>query len=203
MIIKGLKKNDVDIVECQDRSIPLPLRYLRLVKKHAILDYDVMTIGVTYGQPVIPLAKIISRRPIVLDLFLGHYETEVVDTGSVVRSSFKAKSFYCLDKYAPRIANLILCDSNAHINYFCKEFGLKKEKFRRVFVGADDEIMYPRQTKRDNDNFSIVFYGTFLPLQGVLYIIKAAKLLEREKEIKFELLAQGECLKKLKNCVAN
>lgn len=198
MIIKGLKKNDVDIVECQDRSIPLPLRYLRLVKKHAILDYDVMTIGVTYGQPVIPLAKIISRRPIVLDLFLGHYETEVVDTGSVVRSSFKAKSFYCLDKYAPRIANLILCDSNAHINYFCKEFGLKKEKFRRVFVGADDEIMYPRQTKRDNDNFSIVFYGTFLPLQGVLYIIKAAKLLEREKEIKFELFGSGRMFKEAK-----
>lgn len=197
VIIKGLKKNGANVIECQDRSLPLPLRYFRLAQKHTNLDYDVMAIGVTYGQPVMPLAKIISRKPIVLDLFLGHYETEVIDTGSIAKSSLKASAFYYLDKYAPRLANLILCDSNAHIEYFCKEFGLEKKKFRRVFVGADDEIMYPRQTQKDDDNFLIVFYGTFLPLQGILYIIKAAKLLEREKGIKFEVLGSGKMFREV------
>jgi len=198
VIIKGLRKNGVEVVECQDRSLPLPLRYLRLVKKHAVLDYEVMIIGVTYGQPIIPLAKLISRKPRVLDLFLGHYETEVIDRGLVNRGSLKAKAYYYLDKYAPRLADLVLCDSNAHINYFCKEFGLKREKFRRVFVGADDEIMYPRRSERNDDDFLVVFYGGSIPLQGAPYIVKAAKLLERQKDIKFELVGAGLMFREVK-----
>ena len=198
MIIKGLRNNGVEVVECQDRSLPLPLRYFRIVKKHVALDYEVMIIGVTYGQPIIPIAKMISRKPLVLDLFLGHYETEVVDRGSVNRGSLKAKAYYYLDKYAPRLADIVLCDSNAHIDYFCKEFGLKREKFRRVFVGTDDDIMYPRQTKRNDDNFLVVFYGGFIPLQGVHYIVKAAKLLESQRDIKFELVGAGLMFREVK-----
>jgi glycosyltransferase involved in cell wall biosynthesis len=198
VIIKGLRNNGVEVVECQDRSLPLPIRYFRLVKKHSVLDYDVMILGVTYGQPIIPLAKMISRKPRVLDLFLGHYETEVVDRGLVNRGSLKAKAYYYLDKYAPRLADLVLCDSNTHIDYFCKEFGLKREKFRRVFVGTDDGIMYPRQSQRNDDDFLVFFYGGFIPLQGASYIVKAAKLLERQRDIKFELVGAGLMFREVK-----
>ena len=38
----------------------------------------------------------------------------------------------------------------------------------------------------------VLFFGNFIPLQGVQYIIKAAKILEKEPDIKFEIIGNGQ-----------
>jgi hypothetical protein len=38
----------------------------------------------------------------------------------------------------------VLLDTQAHIDFFCEEFSLAEDKFRRVWVGADEQIMRPR-----------------------------------------------------------
>ena len=197
MIIKGLKKNGVKVIECQDLSSKgfwgLALRHLRLLKKHLRLeDYDVMIIGVFDGQFVTPLAKLISKKPVVLDLFTGLYETKVVDRKIVNKDSLRAKAYYYLDKYTLRLVDLILSDTNAHIDYFHRLSGVERGKFRRVFIGSDDEVFYPRTLSKDDEHFLVTFWGGFIPLQGIQFIIKAAKILEKEKDIIFEIRGHGQ-----------
>jgi len=43
-----------------------------------------------------------------------------------------------------------------------------------------------------NNKFLIVFWGYFIPLQGVEYIIKAAKLLEKHQDIQFQIIGKGQ-----------
>ena len=43
-----------------------------------------------------------------------------------------------------------------------------------------------------NKKFAVLFWGNFIPLQGIQYIIKAAKTLEQYQDIKFEVIGNGQ-----------
>ncbi|GAG66233.1 unnamed protein product, partial [marine sediment metagenome] len=61
---------------------------------------------------------------------------------------------------------------------------LNEKKFKRIWVGADESIFYPIKQKETGD-FVVLFFGTFIPLQGVETIIKSAKKLENQKDIRY------------------
>ena len=84
---------------------------------------------------------------------------------------------------------MIWLDTQTHIDWFAKEFKVPASKFRRLWVGADDEVMKPQPRPVAADQqLTIFFYGKFIPLQGIEHIIDAAALIEREDErIRFVL----------------
>jgi glycosyltransferase involved in cell wall biosynthesis len=43
----------------------------------------------------------------------------------------------------------------------------------------------------DDDLFRVVYYGTFIPNHGVKYIVEAARILQDESDIHFELIGKG------------
>ncbi|MCD6515567.1 MAG: hypothetical protein J7L07_11645, partial [Candidatus Odinarchaeota archaeon] len=90
ILVKGLRKNNVNVIECSDRSKPMPLRFIKLIKKHKNLEYDILLIG-HVGQYLVPLAKLVSRKAIVFDIFNSLYETIVIDRKLIERESYKAK----------------------------------------------------------------------------------------------------------------
>jgi len=207
IILKGLRQNGVEVVECNAHSRylyrpPLPQliyvkRHIQLIEKHAKLHYDVLLTSYV-GQLVMPLAKLMTSRPIVLDAFLGIHEM-FIDHEPEASDSYRAKAWYYLDMYSFRSANSILTDTKEHINYFHEQFGINRNKFRRVFAGSDDAIFFPRSVNRVNDNFLVMFWGTFIPLQGVQFIIRAAKLLQNQKDVVFKIIGSGRTFDLAKN----
>jgi len=195
VIIKGLRKNGVKVIECNAHSFNRLLDYIKLLKKHQALKYDVIILGAHgryYGQPLMPFIRRMTKKPIIFDAMLTLYETSVVDRKLMDDKSIKARLWYLLDYNALHGASLVLSDTDAHARYYSHFYDVDSRKFRRVLVGSDDEIFYLNQTKKENDCFRVMFWGGFIPLQGVRYIIKAAKLLEKHKDIKFELRGFGQ-----------
>lgn len=47
--------------------------------------------------------------------------------------------------------------------------------------------------------FSVLFWGNFIPLQGIEYIINAAKILEKFSDIKFIIIGDGQTKKDILN----
>ena len=195
--ILSLRKAGVIVVECWDHS-PLPLRYFNLIRKHAGLQYDLMIVG-WYGHSVLPLAKIIAKKPIVLDALIGLYETEVIDRQNIKSTSWRAKFYHYLDKWHFILADVCLSDTDSHINYFCEQYNLKRSKFRRFFVTTNDEFYYPKDRAEGDGIFRVLFEGGYTPLHGIEYIIKAAKLLENNKDIIFELIGTGQTFEEIKS----
>ena len=77
-----------------------------------------------------------------------------------------------------------------------------KEKFFKIPLGADETNFYCRQREasgNDSDKLKLLFYGKFIPLQGISYILEAAKLLEKDKEIEFEIIGSGQLSTKIRN----
>lgn len=193
IILKGLKKNKIEVIECKDMTPIFLLRYLKLIKKYRS-DYDAM-ITCYLGHANVPPARMLTKlikKPLIFDAFISLYDTYVFDRKLVKENSLKSKLYFYSDKLACMLSDVVLLDTNEHINYFHEKFGVEKKKFRRIFIGADDAVFYPQKIEMGDGAFTITFHGTFIPLQGMQYIVKAAKLLESHKDIKFEILGSGQ-----------
>jgi len=184
ILIEGLRQNNIEVIECCDRSKGIK-KYWRLFWKHWQIrnDYNIMMVGFL-GQSIIFLAKLISRKPIILDAFISLYDTNVFDRKICSSKSLRARYYYFLDKFSCHIADKVLLDTDCHIDYFVKTFKLSRKKFVRIFVGSNDRIFYPQpNTRKIIDRFLVHFHGYIVPFHGVEYIVRAAKVLEKENII--------------------
>lgn len=198
IIINGLKKNAVEVLECNS-SLPFLKRTLRLLKKAIFLDFDIIIVGYP-GHLDVFSAKLISimkRKPLVFDAFISTYNTIVEEWGLVKKTSLKAKYYYYLDKFSCKMADMVLLDTEQHINYFCKRFNLSRSKFRQIPIGADESIFHPRKSSA-GEKFLVLYYGKTNPLHGLEYIIKAAKILEG-RDIEFLLIGSNRPFRELRN----
>lgn len=255
VIIEGLRRNGVEVIEChedfwkgteekleglKDRSRMLKklgglLRtYPGLIRKfRKVGPYDALIVGYA-GHMDIFLARVLNlfrRKPLIFDAFLSLYDTAVVDRGVVPPGTIKARLLRLLDTWSCRIADAVLLDTEAHVDYFVKEFHLPREKFYPVPVGSslplhhslpfhdhppmDSEssggtilnslppcslqrIKYGVPGTNIKESFNVLYFGSYIPLHGVDIILKAAAILQGEKDISFQMIGKGQLLAEMK-----
>ena len=209
VIINGLRKNGIEVIELFEKPsksslFRLAIRYLLLKEK-----FDLVIVGFP-GQEIMFLAKMIIRKPIIFDAFTSHYGGYILDRKRSSPTSLMARYYRFLDTWSCKFADVILLDTQAHIDFFIREFGLPASKFRRIWIGANDDNFKPvnrqdlfKQVLPVNDKFKVIFFGTYVPLQGVEYIIRAAKVLESQKDVIFQFIGKGQdrnkCIELSKN----
>jgi glycosyltransferase involved in cell wall biosynthesis len=81
----------------------------------------------------------------------------------------------------------VLVDTEAQQKFFCREFGLAREKVSWLYVGADDSWLTPAIEAERPGRFRVLYVGNDVPLHGVPIILQAARLL-KEEEIEFWLI---------------
>lgn len=193
VLINGLKKNGVNVLELRQKPgrfalFKLFFNYLKFKQ-----DYDAMIVGFP-GQEVMFLARLLVwRKPIIFDAFTSHYGGYILDRKRWGKKSIRAYYFKFLDKWSCGLADIVLLDTQAHVDFFVKEFNLPREKFRRIWIGANDENFKPMENIEKKDSlFKVIFFGTYVPLQGAEYIVMAAKLLEPQKDTIFYFIGKGQ-----------
>jgi glycosyltransferase involved in cell wall biosynthesis len=89
----------------------------------------------------------------------------------------------------------VLADTQAHKEYYCQKYGLAADKVAVLPVGFDDSLFVPLKAKNRKGRFSVLFYGSFLPLHGVEAMIQAAKSVSaKEPSIQFRFIGSGQTL---------
>ena len=71
----------------------------------------------------------------------------------------------------------MLVDTDAHAEHFAMELATPRSKLRRLWVGADDDVMRPRPEVA-HDDFRVFVYASFIPLHGLEHVVRAAAILE-------------------------
>jgi len=190
VILKGLRENGIEVIECNERSAGF-IKYFKLIFKYFKTKKDFDYLWVAFpGQFCVLLAKLLTKKKIIFDCFTSHFQGLVEDRQLVKKNSLKARLYFWLDRTACQLANIVLLDTNEHIKYFTETFKLPKEKFIRLFVGSADQVFYPK-AEAHNQIFTVHWHGHYIPLQGVQTIIEAAKILKDEQLI-FNLIGQGQ-----------
>lgn len=139
---------------------------------------DVYLVSYPGWLDVIALRPIgwLKQTPIVFDPFVSVYDTLVEDRKFAARGSVKARTARLLDRLSLRLADVVLADTHAHLDFFEGISPGTVTKGSVLPVGADDEIF--RASSPTRGERLVVFYGSYVPLQGVSTIIEAARLLE-------------------------
>jgi glycosyltransferase involved in cell wall biosynthesis len=190
VILKALRRT-TEVIEITDSHKSYPIRHLRLLGKllAGSRRHDVVFVGF-YGYLLVFLARLLSRRPLIFDAYLSTYNTLCFDRRTFAPNSLVGRMAFWLDKLACSIADVVVVDTRAHLNYFVETYGLPPEKFAVLYLGCDEELFYPRRPP-SGPQFKVFYYGSYLPLQGIEYIIRAAKLLEDQPDIVFQIAGQG------------
>lgn len=206
IIKEGLIKNGVEIVECHTKSkFKFWVRYPILLFQHLkffFKRYDFIFVP-AFRHKDVPLAKFIgllTNRLVIFDPLVSRYETKVLDRKRVKPYSFQAKYNFNIDRLSLKLADIVVVDTLTHQDYYSKKFNIDKRKFRRVPVGVLDRVFCRDKVDcndvgRKESNFLVQFFGSFLPLQGIDYILGAARIVgTMDKTIHFELIGSGETL---------
>lgn len=194
LMIKGLRENGVEVIECNTREQSFR-KYWHLIKKHwgVRRHYQVMVVGFP-GHTIMPLAWLLATvhgKKIVFDAFISQYDSIIFDERKYDERSFQAVKFWLLDWVSCVLADAVLLEVQAYADYFAETFRISRKKFHVIFVGCDDEVIYPREQEKKTDAFVVHFHGTFIPAQGIPYIIDAAEMLI-EKGVHFNIIGRRD-----------
>lgn len=188
--IKKLKQN-LRVIEITSNSryyfLRLPIvmaKFLLCLKK-----YDFIFVGFL-AQPLMPILRLLTNKPIIFDAFISLYDTMCFDRKIFKPDSLVGKLAFWLDKKSCEWAEIIITDTNTHADYFSQTFHIDRNKFQTIYLGADADIFYPKniELKNENKKFTIFYYGSGLPLQGIDVILKAAKILETDDSLIFRVV---------------
>ena len=189
-ILTGLRQADFDVVPCLPagksfKYYPgLIWKYLRKGRHcHLIL------VGF-YGQLLLPLVWILTRKPILYDPYISTFDTMVYDRRKTKPGTFFAWLFRFADRLSMTLSDKIILETKDHIEDYSRRFRIPQKKFAQIFLAADDRVLYPRRKQIKKHLFTVHFHGEYAPFHGVQYIIEAANLL-KDKDIHFQIVGTG------------
>lgn len=190
IVLKALQRQGVEVIGCfpPDRSFkhyPALLWRTFRTAPHC----DLVLIGF-YGQIILPFIRLLTWKPILFDMYITTYDTMVFDRARARAGSWKARLYGLSDWLSYHLAGHSVLETQSHIDFFCKIFKVSGKKLSRIFLAVDDEVIYPRAQQKKTDKFLVHFHGEYAPFHGIPYILKAAKLLEKEP-IKFQIIGRG------------
>jgi len=168
VIIRGLKENGVEILFA-NTSLRGWRGLADLGKKYFSLKsrFDAVLVGYSDSRFMVPFIKLISDKKIIWDAFYSIYDSWVFDRKLVKPGSLKARYYWLSDWLSCKLADKILLDTNANIEYFKETFNVDVSKFTRVFVGTDDNIFKPELIIENNEKFIVHFHGYFIPASAL------------------------------------
>ncbi len=149
-------------------------RFLRTRKADAVLVgypgwFDMFVIG--------PLARL-RGMPVVFDPFISLSDTVVSDRKLASRSSLIGRVTVLVDRLSLRLATRVLADTPQHAEFYASLSGIPHERIGVMWIGAQDDVFVPQSVEPTTN--VVLFHGTFIGLQGIDTIIRAAKLLEND-----------------------
>lgn len=199
VFLKGMRDAGVEVFDCSYPEKKF-LRYIIGFWRFLINKgkSDVIIVGFM-GHLLVPLVKLFTRKPVIFDAFVSVYQTMVTDRQEFVPGGPRAKMARFVDRFACSLAEAVLLDTDAHINYFVSGLGIDRKKFYRVPASADDSVMYPRPKNNGNGHGLVHFHGEFQRLHGARYIITAASVLP---DVKFRMIGKGPTLEDAKEMVS-
>lgn len=158
--------------------------------RNACKEADVIFLPAFTHQDVAAI-KILSGKPILFDPLISRYLSKVFDYKKVSRFSPRALKNYLKDRISMQLADLVICDTSCHRDYYHRTFHIPLHKLHVVPVGVNTDEFPPAPALGERDTFVVGFYGGFIPLQGTRMIVETARLLREHADIHFRLIGNG------------
>jgi len=190
--ISLLKELSPDVSVCVSQSKSYLLRLLYVYSRllfRSMKRYDVVFIGFA-PQLLLPFLSFkFRKKTIIIDFFISLYDTLVHDRKRFKADGLLSHVLKVWDCRTLKHADLIISDTKAHGAYFCEQLGAEPKKILTLYLQANAKIYQPNPAITADDSvFTVLYFGSILPLQGVDIVLNSAKILSHETAIRFVLI---------------
>lgn len=118
-----------------------------------------------------------KKVPLLFDPLISVYDKQVFERKKIQEGSTKALKLLKWERELVSRADILLADTSEHEKYFTDVLGARNEKVKVVLVGAEEALfkLGPVMKKDPGAPLEVLFYGSFIPLQGASVIVEAAR----------------------------
>ncbi|MBI3332453.1 glycosyltransferase [Candidatus Peregrinibacteria bacterium] len=186
------------MVECHTTARGLTAKWRDLGRKFHAMPQDAEAVLVMFpGHTLVLLAWHLTRHPrkrLIFDAFISLWDTQVLDRKKYSVLNPIAWALYLLDWLSMHLADEVLIDTEEHRTYLIRTFGLRPDRVTAVPVGTRPDLFKPGMPHSyQGGTFNVIFYGTYIPLQGIEHILAAAaKLQASHPDVHFTLVGTGQ-----------
>lgn len=128
--------------------------------------------------------------PVIFDALISAYDKQVHERKRLPEESRKANRLLSWEQKQLSKTTHIMVDTTAHAQYFHETLLVPADRITVVPVGAEENLFSPSTAKRHSGPLQVLFYGSFIPLQGPEIVIEAARITQHQ-EIEWQLLGNG------------
>jgi hypothetical protein len=147
-------------------------------------------LGVQYAWVSWLLAKC-RRSTLWVDYFVGMYETNVLDWKETRQRSIRALTYRAFDWAAINLGDIVTTDTDIRSKAAQKR-RRRRSKVLTLPVGAPTwakRLPYPGV---GDDNLRLLYYGNYLPLHGLPFVIDAVERASRSRPVHLTLIGDGQ-----------
>lgn len=144
-------------------------------------------------------ARYARRRniPLLIDPLISAYDKQVYERGKFMPDSAAAQTLRDKESDLFRHADIVLADTDEHARFYSETLGVPAERIQVVYVGAEEALFQPAAAHAPKAPLEVLFFGSFIPLQGAPVIVEAARRY-RGPAVRWVLLGNGpqraECM---------
>lgn len=202
-LLQALAKSDKNKIYTAINSNRSVLRYIetlfRLVEMRLKYNPNMYILGFRGYEIYWPVRLLTLGKPLIFDDFVSPYHYIVFEHKIFSQKSIFAKMIYYSEKFILASSQHIITDTNLLKDFLCNTFQIRPNKISSIFVSTDESTFNAKVKTKEpvkKENFEVFFYGTFLPLHGMEYILYAAEKL-KNLPIHFTIIGgKGKILKK-------
>jgi len=174
----GLISNGVNLSIVRNRNRGI-IRYaeviFKLIRTRFTINPDIYFVTFR-GYEILPFVLFIGiGKKVIFDEFINLIEWVAYEHKKIQPNNIVSKILFAVYRFLLKKTSKIITDTNSHALYSASLMRLPIEKYKAIPVGTDETIFkHLKPTKRDLDKFTVLYYGSMLPLHGVEHVIKAA-----------------------------
>ena len=115
------------------------------------------------------------RIPLVFDPLISAYDKQVNEKRKFAADSAQARKLLTWESHLFKLPDWLIADTQGHADYFHATHGVAHERIRVIPVGAEEALFTPQPwaQKPADAPLELVFFGTFIGLQGVDVLARA------------------------------
>lgn len=130
--------------------------------------------------------------PLIFDPLISAYDKQVFERKILTENSLRANILLRQEQCQFSQADIVIADTSCHAAFFHEVLGVPRNKLHVVFVGAEESLFRaaPLRRRPAGEPLEVLFYGSYIPLQGVETIVEAARIY-RGPPVRWRLVGEG------------